>query len=180
MYWRRTITPACWTKKDAKEKMHKIGWLLGGLFGAWCLGAQAQTVLEKVIDGDTVIIRTQAVSYHLRLLDIDAPERQQAFGQQSKRSLSKLCDQATITVSTQGQDIYGRTLGHLYCNEVDASESQVALGMAWFNARYSQRAALSLLQQQAQQQGLGLWQDANPVPPWQWRQRYGQHYRRQE
>ncbi|QDC44729.1 thermonuclease family protein [Methylophilus medardicus] len=160
--------------------MQKIGWLIGGLFAALCLGAQAQTVLEKVIDGDTVIIREQAITYHLRLLDIDAPERQQAFGQQSKRSLSKLCDQATITVITQGQDMYGRTLGHLYCNEVDASESQVSLGMAWFNARYSQRAALSVLQQQAQQQGLGLWHDANPVPPWQWRQRYGQHYRRQE
>lgn len=49
--------------------------------------AQAAPVLVNVIDGDTVIIRDDSLTYHLRLLDIDAPERQQASGIQSRRSL---------------------------------------------------------------------------------------------
>lgn len=154
-------------------------WLLCVLF-ACCVCSHAQPVLEKVLDGDTVVIRDQAQSYHLRLLDIDAPELHQAFGKQSRRSLSQLCMNTAIAVHTQGNDMYGRTLGHLYCDHADASQAQVALGMAWFNARYSKRLALDALQQQAQQQGLGLWQDAQPMPPWQWRKLYGQYYRRQQ
>ncbi|WP_024930797.1 thermonuclease family protein [Methylophilus sp. OH31] len=142
--------------------------------------AHAAPVLVNVIDGDTVIIRDNTLTYHLRLLDIDAPERQQAFGIQSRRNLKQLCEHTSIAVQLQGRDLYGRTLGHLYCNNTDASQSQIALGMAWFNARYSKRLELDTLQRQAQQQGLGLWQDAQPIPPWQWRKLYGQYYRRQE
>lgn len=154
-------------------------WLLCALV-VYGIHSHAQPILEKVLDGDTVIIRDQGQSYHLRLLDIDAPELHQAFGKQSKRSLSHLCLHASIAVQPQGQDLYGRTLGHLYCGNTDASQSQIALGMAWFNGRYSKRTTLSDLQQQAQQQGVGLWQEEHPMPPWQWRKLYGQHYRHQE
>ncbi|WP_019883137.1 MULTISPECIES: thermonuclease family protein [unclassified Methylophilus] len=154
-------------------------WLPVGLLIA-SVYSHAAPVLVNVIDGDTVIIRDNTLTYHLRLLDIDAPERQQAFGIQSRRSLKQLCEHANIAVQLQGRDLYGRTLGHLYCNNTDASQSQIALGMAWFNARYSKRLELDTLQRQAQQQGLGLWQDAEPMPPWQWRKLYGQYYRRQE
>jgi endonuclease YncB( thermonuclease family) len=154
-------------------------WLLYGLF-AYCIHSHAQAVLEKVLDGDTVIIRDEAQSYRLRLLDIDAPELQQSFGKQSKRSLSALCANKPISVTQQGKDLYGRTLGHLYCGNSDASESQITRGMAWFNQRYSQRHALQALQKKAQEQALGLWQQADPVPPWQWRKLNGQHYHHQE
>lgn len=154
-------------------------WLLLALLGA-AGGAQAETSLQKVIDGDTVIIDDDGQRYSLRLLDIDAPERQQAFGNQSRRQLIQLCSHSVISVHTQGQDRYQRTLGHLYCDGVDASAAQVAAGMAWFNHRYSQRTALNTLQQEARDARRGLWQDADPTPPWQWRKRYGQHYRPQE
>ena len=154
-------------------------WLPVGLLLA-SVYAHAAPALVNVIDGDTVIIRDNGLTYHLRLLDIDAPERQQAFGIQSRRSLKQLCEHTSIAVQLQGRDLYGRTLGHLYCNNTDASQAQIALGMAWFNARYSKRFELDALQHQAQQQGLGLWQDAQPLPPWQWRKIYGQYYRRQE
>lgn len=154
-------------------------WLLCSLL-AYYANSHAQPVLEKVLDGDTVIIREEAQSYHLRLLDIDAPELHQAFGKQSRRSLAQLCMNAPISVQLQGQDIYGRTLGHLSCGKQDASQSQIGLGMAWFNQRYSRRYELQVLQKQAQQQALGLWQQSNPLPPWQWRKLYGRHYHHQE
>ncbi|WP_029146992.1 thermonuclease family protein [Methylophilus sp. 5] len=154
-------------------------WLPAGMLLLASVYAHAAPALVNVIDGDTVIIRDNNLTYHLRLLDIDAPERQQAFGIQSRRSLKQLCEHTSISVHLQGRDLYGRTLGHLYCNNTDASQSQIALGMAWFNARYSKRLELDALQRQAQQQRLGLWQDADPMPPWQWRKQYGQYYRRQ-
>ncbi|MGQ2966443.1 thermonuclease family protein [Methylophilus sp.] len=142
-------------------------------------GSHAEPVLQKVVDGDTVIIRDQGSSYRLRLLDIDAPESQQAYGKQAKRSLMSLCN-GKIEVRTSGTDLYGRTLGHLSCNNIDASRYQVAQGMAWFNSRYSSRTELAPLQQQAQQQALGLWQQPDPTPPWVWRKHFGQHYRQRE
>ncbi len=153
-------------------------WLLFMLF-ALGIQAHAEPVLKKVIDGDTVIILDQGKTYRLRLLDIDAPESQQAFGKQSRRTLMALCN-GKITVQATGTDPYGRTLGHLYCNHTDASQYQVAQGMAWYNSRYSSRAELASLQQKAQQQSLGLWQQADPTPPWLWRRHFGQHYQQRE
>lgn len=157
--------------------MPKI-WLILTLFVV-SFFVHAEPVLKKVIDGDTVIILDQGKTYRLRLLDIDAPESQQTYGKQSKRHLMALCD-GKITVQARGIDSYGRTLGHLYCNHIDASKYQVAQGMAWFNRRYSSRTELASLQQQAQQHTLGLWQQANPTPPWVWRKHFGQHYQQPE
>ena len=74
-------------------------WFLSSLL-AYCANCLAQPVLEKVLDGDTVIIREEAHSYHLRLLDIDAPELHQDFGKQSKRSLVQFCLNTNIYVKT--------------------------------------------------------------------------------
>ncbi|SDK60999.1 Endonuclease YncB, thermonuclease family [Methylophilus rhizosphaerae] len=160
--------------------MHPMfkGWLVL-LLGITSLRVHGEPMLQAVLDGDTVIIRDQAQTYRLRLLDIDAPELQQAYGKQAKRSLAALCN-GPVTVQPSGKDLYGRTLGHLFCNNTDASQYQIAQGMAWFSSRYSTRAELASLQQQAQQQGRGLWQQANPLPPWVWRKRYGQHYQQRE
>tara|TARA_B100001179_G_C18478718_1_gene354717 strand:- start:484 stop:690 length:207 start_codon:yes stop_codon:yes gene_type:complete len=40
--------------------------------------------VEKVIDGDTVYGLMNGKTYKLRLSEIDAPERDQPFGRQSK------------------------------------------------------------------------------------------------
>ncbi|MEZ0289214.1 MAG: thermonuclease family protein [Methylophilus sp.] len=141
--------------------------------------SHAEPVLQRVLDGDTVIIRDQGNTYRLRLLDIDAPESQQTYGKQAKRSLMALCN-GKIAVQPAGTDLYGRTLGHLSCNNIDASQYQVAQGMAWFNSRYSTREELASFQLQAQHQALGLWQQPNPTPPWVWRKHFGQHYRHPE
>jgi endonuclease YncB( thermonuclease family) len=154
--------------------------LVSGTLLALCSPLMAMPVLEKVIDGDTVQIQDQDRHYRLRLLDIDAPELHQAFGKHARRSLMQLCANATVSITIQGLDPYGRQLGYLYCDGTEANQSQVAQGMAWFNDRYSKRTTLQTLQQQAQAQGLGLWQSARPMPPWQWRKLYGQHYRHQD
>lgn len=151
--------------------------------GTWLvisLSAHAAPTLDKVIDGDTVVIQDQQQRYHLRLLEIDAPERQQAYGIQSRRTLQQHCQGAVIAVIPQGHDRYGRTLGHLMCDGSDASAYQVSQGMAWVNTHYAHSPAIAALQIQAQQQRLGLWQDAQPVPPWEWRKQYGPHYHRQD
>ncbi len=49
----------------------------------------------------------------MRLLGIDAPERKQAFGQKSKRSLSNLVFEKEVTIDYESQDQYKRYLGKI-------------------------------------------------------------------
>jgi endonuclease YncB( thermonuclease family) len=45
----------------------------------------------------------------------------------------------------------------------------VAQGFARVYRKYSDDAALLKLEAVAEQKGLGLWADPNPIPPWEWR-----------
>ena len=162
----------------------KLAWLsalvLAFAFAFALAAAASAATLEKVLDGDTAVIREGPHRYHLRLLDIDAPELHQAYGRQAQRSLRALCQEAHIVVETIGTDRYGRTLGSLHCDGHNSSTYQITQGMAWFNSKFSQNSALEDLQRQAQQRRIGLWQQEKPVQPWVWRKLHGAHYHRQE
>lgn len=45
----------------------------------------------------------------------------------------------------------------------------VRQGLAWHFTRYSSEVALARAEAEARRVGAGLWADASPVPPWQWR-----------
>ncbi len=122
-----------------------------------------------VADGDTITVMRDLVPVKLRLLEIDAPEKKQAFGARSKQSLSDLCFNKTATLIEKGRDRYGRTLARVSCEGVDANAEQVRRGMAWVYDRYVTDRALYAVQTEARDAGRGLWSDPDAVPPWQWR-----------
>jgi endonuclease YncB( thermonuclease family) len=137
--------------------------------------ANAGELVGRVVsiqDGDTLTMLVSRQQIKVRLLDIDAPERKQPFGTRSRQSLADLCAQRDATVQSAGQDRYGRALGRVYCAGVDANAEQVRRGMAWVYVRYArQDSPLYAIQAEARAARRGLWQDANPVPPWKWRHR---------
>ena len=45
----------------------------------------------------------------------------------------------------------------------------VRLGWAWWFPKYSTDVTLGSLEADACAAGRGLWADADPMPPWQWR-----------
>jgi endonuclease YncB( thermonuclease family) len=124
----------------------------------------------KVHDGDTVTVLVGRQQVRIRLNDIDAPERKQAFGTRSRQSLGELCDAKIARVLEQGKDRYGRTLGRLLCGGVDVNAEQVRRGMAWVFERYAPKnSPLYTLQAEARAARRGLWTDPRPVAPWEWR-----------
>lgn len=122
-----------------------------------------------IADGDTMTLLVDRKPLKIRLSDIDAPEKKQAFGQRSKESLSDLCWGKDAAYRTQTVDRYGRTVARVTCGGVDANRVQVERGMAWVYSRYSKDAALPTVQQTAKSSHKGLWVDAAPVPPWEFR-----------
>lgn len=132
-------------------------------------------LVVAIADGDTLTARCgEPGAYQqvkVRIAGIDAPEKAQPFGQRSKQALSALCFQETATISPTAQDKYRRTVADVLCRGQDVSTSQVKAGMAWVFDRYSEGYEhLSPLQDRARGARVGLWSDAAPMPPWEWRQ----------
>ena len=107
-------------------------------------------------DGDTVKINDNGQEFKLRINDIDAPEKNQAYGKKSRRALMQLCEHGEFQAQITGQDKYGRKLGKLVCHDQDASLYMVQNGYAWFYAHYSNDSNLAFSQQEARNRGLGL------------------------
>ena len=123
-----------------------------------------------VHDGDTVTFLVAGNhQIKVRLAQIDAPELDQAFGQQSKQSLSALVFNKTVKVEKETTDKYGRTVGTLFIGDVDANKEQIKLGMAWVYQKYLHDQSLLSLEEAARQYKVGLWADANPMAPWDYR-----------
>ena len=136
--------------------------LLAAAFALASLPAHADFTgkVIAVADGDTITVLRDKEQVKIRLVEIDAPEKGQAFGNKSKQSLSDLCFDKTATLADKGKDRYGRTLARVYCDDVDANVEQVRRGMAWAYDRYVTDRGLYLIQDEAKAAKRGLWVDS--------------------
>ncbi|WP_334323826.1 thermonuclease family protein [Gilliamella apicola] len=126
----------------------------------------------KIIDGDTVDILTiKKQKIRVRLLDIDAPESNQAYGNKSKQYLASLIAGKKVFVKSSKKDIYKRTLGTIFLNKVNINAKMVESGYAWAY-RYKGVANNKLMvkiEAKAKQSKKGLWKDKKPIAPWDFR-----------
>lgn len=121
-------------------------------------------------DGDTItVLVNEHEQVKVRLAEIDAPEKSQAFGNRSKQALSALVFGKAVLVVDQGQDRYRRTVGRVYQDKVDVNSEQIRQGMAWVYRKYSKDKSLLPIEAEAKAEKRGLWADPEPVPPWEWR-----------
>jgi endonuclease YncB( thermonuclease family) len=127
----------------------------------------------RVIDGDSLVVLIDGREVHVRLKEIDAPEVKQSFGNISRQSLVDLCAAKRARVVWTEKDRNGRLLARVVCSGIDANAEQVRRGMAWVFDRYVKDRSLYPLQDRARAQRLGLWTDAEPMPPWRWRETRG-------
>lgn len=132
-----------------------------------------------VLDGDTVLLKRSDIAsaphlfYKLRLADIDAPEKDQAYGEQAKQALAQLVLQQQVRVTTVATDSYGREIGWITLGrdtrvEKTVNTELVRRGWAWALSR-SRSPFLRDAQQEAQREGRGLWAATDATPPWMWR-----------
>jgi endonuclease YncB( thermonuclease family) len=129
-----------------------------------------------VLDGDTVDVLDATRTVHrIRLSGIDAPEHSQPFGKRSKEHLSEIVFGKQVTVESNKTDRFERTVGKILVNGTDANLSQVKAGFAWHYSKYAKeqsiedRSLYAASENSARLSRLGLWRDANPTPPWDFR-----------
>ncbi len=143
-----------------------------------CAPTLADTLSGKVVkvtDGDTITILKDNTQHRIRLQGIDAPERKQAFGNASRKHLAYLVAGKEVTVKWVKRDRYRRIVGFVLVDGKDINLVQLKAGMAWFYRYYQRelspenRKRYAQAEDQARTDRLGLWQDKNPMPPWEWR-----------
>nr|DAN08768.1 MAG TPA: SNc [Caudoviricetes sp.] len=121
----------------------------------------------KISDGDTITILQNKTQIKVRLFGIDAPELKQPYGKKSKQFLANLIAGEVVEVDENGKDRYKRTIGTIYLNGADINAQMVANGYAWAYRKFSKKYTVQ--ESRAKKQGLGLWRDKEPTPPWEWR-----------
>ncbi len=119
----------------------------------------------RVMDGDSITIHETII----RLEGIDAPEGNQAHGTEAARALRVLIGRRDVRCITSGSDQYDRELATCYVGQgLNINREQVRQGRAWDYAWFP-FGGYADDERAARKARLGLWRDASPIPPWEWR-----------
>ncbi len=140
--------------------------------------------VTRVWDGDTVTLSVDGQDHRVRLAAIDAPEHDQPYGDQARNALSDLVLGETSRLETEKTDPYGRLVGRLWvrpadcpdCGQtLDAGLAMLTVGLAWWYRRYADeqspeaRGQYEFAEYEARAKRAGLWQDEDPIAPWDWK-----------
>lgn len=153
--------------------------LLLFLFRKHSLPWRFRARVTYVCDGDSIWVKTwYGRRVKLRLLGIDAPETEQAFGGMSQIILARMIEGRRIDVAAVDRDIYGRYVSALLCDGEDVCLRMIERGAAWPYFHYFNRMPRDVAQRYrhafelARRDRIGLWQEENPEAPWNWRKRH--------
>lgn len=134
----------------------------------------AQTITGTIVgimDGDTVKLLTQdSTLVKVRLANIDCPEKKQPYSAKAKEFTSNAVFGKTVTINIVKKDRYRRYISNVIYNDtLSLCHELIKAGLAWHFEKYSKDGELQQLEDKARQNKLGLWQESNPIAPWNWR-----------
>ncbi len=132
--------------------------------------------------------RVPAVVY---LWGIQAPRPGQPFGTEATEAAGRICGGKRLRVAARSAEPEGRIAGNVVAEgagssgedttgkgnavegsvgDQDVGRALIRLGLAWQDQRGPSSAQLRSLEQEARLEEVGLWQRADPIPPWAWRE----------
>lgn len=122
-----------------------------------------------VTDGDTIKVLCNRTEVKVRLAEIDAPERGQPFGAKAKVALSDLVFGRQVRLEVTDKDRYGRSIARVWVGSTDANREMIRRGYAWAYRKYLTDTTLLDDEESARRARSGLWADADPTSPWEFR-----------
>jgi micrococcal nuclease len=142
--------------------------------------------VSKVSDGDTIHVNDSlGTKIKIRLYGIDAPETEksnkqtgkvskpgQPFGEEAFQALNSKIFKKRVKVEVIDIDRYKRLVSVILLDGRNINKEMVAEGYAWAYRQYLDRPHASeyiQAEEQARAKRLGLWQQNNPQPPWDFR-----------
>jgi micrococcal nuclease len=132
----------------------------------------------KVSDGDTINVDCDGEVLKIRFCGIDAPEKKQPLGQESKAMLSKLVEGKQVVIRPMEKDRYDRTVAEVTVKvgnddiAQNVNAEMVKAGMAYHYAQYSKncpsRNLIVEAEAIAQKNKIGVW-SGDYQKPWEYR-----------
>lgn len=146
----------------------------------------------KVVDGDTIHVQDDLGSkLKVRMYGVDAPETEksnkktghvskpgQPFGEEAFSALNSKTYRKKVKLDVMAVDQYKRLVGIVTINGRSINQEMVAEGYAWAYRQYLDapyRSDYIKFEEQARARRLGLWQQSNPQPPWEFRKSLKKH-----
>ena len=131
--------------------------------------------LDSVIDGDVITITSKGRVIEIRLFGIDTPGKTQAFGQSARNFTGGKAAKGEIRAEpiTKTKDNDGRIVAIVFVNGINLNEQIVSQGFGWVYRQYCKESFCAdwlKLEADAKASHKGLWADAKPTPPWEYRQ----------
>jgi endonuclease YncB( thermonuclease family) len=155
--------------------------------------ATAETMDAIVVsfpEGETIVVRdATSMKHEVKLSGIELIEQGQPHFRESRRFLSSLLFSKSVRVEWTRRNNRGWLIGKVSlsppesrCHEascpktMDVGLTLLTGGLAWHKRNdpdQSQEdvARYTAAEEQARARRVGLWADAKPVPPWEWRER---------
>ena len=146
-------------------------YVLSGVVPA--IGQSFTATVEAVKDGDTMMVLRAGDTATVQLHGLDAPERTQPYGEQATVFLREQVLGRRVKVRVRDRDRFGRYVATVLHNGVNVNEQLLRAGLAWYDWWYidytPDAARDQTLVHRARQAERGLWSQAAPIPPWEWR-----------
>ena len=127
----------------------------------------------QVTDGDTFDCMLDEEEVTIRLYGVDAPESDQPYGDEAEQWLQDQIGGKTVSIEKIEEGYYGRTIAIVKRNDKNINGALVKNGLGWVSDSYCDREELCDrwrdYQQEARENDIGLWNQEDPVPPWEFR-----------
>ena len=139
------------------------------------VAVKASSIYGKVVEvnsGDVITIFNLNRPVRVKLLGVAAPEFNQAFSDVAKKHLSDLLFEKSVLVEYAGIASDHSLIGRVLLNDADIGAQMIRDGVAWFDPNHgnrlseSDREVYQQSEQAARSEKRGLWQQENPVAPW--------------
>jgi endonuclease YncB( thermonuclease family) len=143
-------------------------------------------IVTKITDGDTIrVTDSLGTKIIVRFFGIDAPETEksnkrtghiskagQPYGEDAFRALVGKLQRQRVRLEIMAVDKYKRSVAIIWIGSRNINKEMVQDGWAWAYRQYLDRPYASeyiTAEEQARAKRSGLWQQANPQPPWEFR-----------
>lgn len=125
----------------------------------------------RVLEGGTIEVVRLGKVERIHLHGLDCPEKGQPHGDDVKEAISALVFAMQVTVEPHGKDKHGRIMADvLLADGTNVNHALVKEGRCWWSQKSAPGdAELERLELEAREAKKGLWEDPEPIPPWEFR-----------
>ncbi len=125
--------------------------------------------VEEIISGDTFIVETKHGDVKVKLYGVEAPEKNQEYGRESRKLLGDLIDDEDVKIIPVHATKSGTLIGKVYLDGDYINAAMIKAGAAWYDDDHADDSKLEKAEKWARKHEVGIWSHRDPTPPWKYK-----------